>query len=293
MPRPLSIPSFRFGLTIPSIRHGIHATVAVACLGLASPALQASEWSQVTVPSEGPTRAIGQTNNGCIAGAHALPLEGDGYRVMHIERNRFYGHPKLLRIIETLGRRVEEQGLGELPVGDLGQPRGGPMPFGHRSHQTGLDVDIWFSLDPKLFDQAGPLRADAKAPSMLASPRKGLDRTMWTAKQASVLEMAANLAGVDRIFVNPWIKKELCGQGEGQWLRKIRPWYYHDDHFHLRMACPEGSPSCERQEALPAGDGCDASLDWWFNRLPETPTKAPPPPRPNLPGECRELLGEP
>ena len=40
-------------------------------------------------------------------------------------------------------------GLPVFYVGDMAQPRGGPLPFGHASHQTGLDVDIWFTLTPR------------------------------------------------------------------------------------------------------------------------------------------------
>lgn len=255
----------------------------------------ASEWSQVSAPSDGPARSIGQTNSGCIDGAQALPLDGKGYRVMHIERNRYYGHPLLLKAIEWLGRKTDDKSLGVLQVGDLGQPRGGPMSFGHRSHQTGLDVDVWFNLDPIIFANADRMRGNISAPSMLNGPKTGLDRSAWSSAQMAVLEMAASLPGVDRIFVNPHIKKELCDQADNNrgWLRKIRPWYHHDDHFHMRMACPPGSDHCEEQEPVPTGDGCDASLDWWLQIHPPTPTTTPPPPKPRLPVECRTVLESP
>jgi penicillin-insensitive murein endopeptidase len=252
----------------------------------------ASDWSQVEAPNDGPPRSIGQTNSGCISGAYTLPLEGDGYQVMHVERNRFYGHPTLIRAIERLGRKIEEQKLGVLLVGDLGQPRGGPMSFGHRSHQTGLDVDIWFSLDPKMLAVANPLRSNISAPSMLNAAKNGLNRSIWSNKQTEVLKLAANLLEVDRIFVNAYIKKELCEQVEGDrdWLRKIRPWYYHDDHFHMRLACPADSPACESQDPIPTGEGCDAGLDWWFQQHPATSTTTPPPPKPRLPEACQAVL---
>jgi len=285
----------RLAKTPPTRRPLLTGVFAALCLSLSSPCPSASDWSQVEAPTDDPPRSIGQTNAGCIAGAHALPLEGRGYQVMHIERNRFYGHPRLVRAIETLGRKTEEHRLGVLQVGDLGQPRGGPMSFGHRSHQTGLDVDIWFNLDPKIFAEANALRSDVNAPSMLNAAKRGLDRRVWTAKQARLLELAANLPDVDRIFVNPYVKQELCDQAEGdrEWLRKIRPWYYHDDHFHMRLACPADSPSCDAQEPIPEGEGCDSSLDWWFGHLPATSLPTPPPPKPRLPQECQAVLSAP
>jgi penicillin-insensitive murein endopeptidase len=214
---------------------------------------------------------------------------------MHIERNRYYGHPRLVQTIETLGRKTKALGLGVLHVGDLGQPRGGPMSFGHRSHQTGLDVDIWFTLDPSLTEKADADRGNISAPSVLNASKKGLDRRAWTDDHLTLMQIAASLPGVDRIFVNPYVKKELCGQAEGdrEWLRKIRPWYYHDDHFHLRLACPADSPECDSQDPIPAGEGCDDSLDWWFGHLPETATPSPPPPKPRLPQECQAVISAP
>jgi len=279
----------------PARRRSLTGTLAMLCLcpSLAL-AQQASDWSQVEAPTDSPPRSIGQTNSGCVAGAHALPLEGAGYQVMHIERNRFYGHPQLVRTIESLGQKAAARGLGVLQIGDLGQPRGGPMSFGHRSHQTGLDVDIWFNLDPKFYAGANLLRSNVNAPSMLNASKKGLNRAAWKPGHITLLELAANLPAVDRIFVNAYIKKELCERAEGdrEWLRKIRPWYYHDDHFHLRIACPADSPACDNQEPIPAGEGCDASLNWWFNHQPSS-TPTPPPPKPRLPDACQAVLSAP
>ena len=269
--------------------------VILMCLMLGSVALHASEWSRVDHPSEGSPRSVGETNSGCIAGAQVLPLEGKGYVVMHIERNRYWGHADLVNAIQILGQKVAQRNLGTLQIGDLGQPRGGPLPFGHRSHQSGLDVDIWFNLKPKLLTGADEMRGNIPAPSMLNDSKTGLDQGKWTDNHATLLELAANLPGVDRIFVNPHIKKELCESvtGNRDWLHVIRPWYNHDDHFHMRLSCPADSPSCRGQEPIPAGEGCDASLDWWFHQPTVTTPKPHPAPTPKLPGECRDILAEP
>ncbi|MFM8331373.1 MAG: penicillin-insensitive murein endopeptidase [Candidatus Methylumidiphilus sp.] len=278
-------------------RHASPLAFFCLSLGIAafSPAPKANGWSAVDTPNDGPARSIGLPSSGCISGAHSLPLEGTGYEVMHIERNRYYGHPRLVQTIEDLGHLTARRKLGLLHVGDLGQPRGGPMSFGHRSHQTGLDVDIWFDLNPRLSAGANATRGNLDAPSMLLPSKKGLNYAAWTANQMAVLELAANLPGVDRIFVNAHIKKELCEQAEGEreWLRKIRPWHYHDDHFHLRMSCPDDSPSCDAQDPIPPGEGCDASLDWWFQHQPAATPPSPPPPKPRLPLECQDVLSMP
>jgi penicillin-insensitive murein endopeptidase len=165
------------------------------------------------------------------------------------------------------------------------------MPSGHRSHQSGLDVDIWFNLDPRLYIRTNALRANVSAPSMLNSAKNGLDRSAWTERNVRVLELAADPQDVDRIFVNPHIKLDLCrrARGDRRWLQKIRPWYGHDDHFHLRLSCPPGSQYCEQQDPVPLGDGCDASLNWWLEQ-PLPPSKPQPTPILPMPVQCRAIL---
>lgn len=268
----------------------------VAVLLLAASPCLGKEWFQATTPAPGPARAIGQTSRGCIAGAVSLPKDGPGYQVMRLERRRYFGHPELVRMIEGLGQTTQRERLGMLHVGDLAQPRGGPTPFGHRSHQNGLDVDIWFALDPGLAGSSDTLRSTVRAPSLLNESGAGLNRFLWEDRHRRVLELAARFSRVDRIFVNPHIKRELCRatQGDRSWLRKIRPWWGHDDHFHARLLCPPDSPQCESQESLPPGDGCDGSLDWWFRLSSTLPSPGPKSPRSipinRMPGSCQTLL---
>lgn len=260
-------------------------------------AISTREWGGVRTPTPGPSRAIGETSAGCLSGGVSLPEQGTGYQVMHLERNRYYGHAELIRSILNLARVTAENRWGELHVGDLAQPRGGPMAFGHRSHQTGLDVDIWFNLDPDLLRHANGYRSNIPAPSLLTPDQSRLNRLLWDSRLARVLETASRDPRVDRIFVHAQIKRELCRtvRGDRSWLRKIRPWYRHDDHFHLRLACPADSPECIPQAPLSDGEGCDASLDWWLAQPPSPapPTRPPAPPAVTLPYRCRAILSAP
>ncbi len=234
-------------------------------------AVSAVNETQFSPPNNSEAYVIGKTNNGCIFGAKALPLQGNGYLLVHLERQRYYGHPVLIQTLQELAKQAQQQQLGILQIGDLGQNRGGALPFGHRSHQSGLDADIWFNLNPKSYANANKQRSNIKQPSMLNPNGKGLN-AMWTNKHRKLLELAANMPEVDRIFVNPHIKQDLCTTvtGNRQWLQKIRPWYYHDEHFHVRLRCPKSSPECIKQAPISAGDGCNATLSWWFKKHPVT-----------------------
>lgn len=246
-------------------------------------------WNLARTPSLGPTQAIGGYAAGCLAGGVSLPLDGPGYQVIRPGRRRFFGHPSLIDYLQGLGRRAQAAGMGLFNIGDMAQPRGGPMPFGHASHQSGLDVDIWLRLDlpPLPRDR----RDDLKEVSLVSRETVRVIRPGWTATHAALLKLATQDPRVSRIFVNPAIKLELCRQAgaDRDWLRLIRPWYGHDDHFHVRLACPPGSPLCEPQRALPPGDGCGAEvMSWMPEARPPDPNKPVPhhAHNPTLPAAC-------
>ena len=261
----MNVPSTRgCGRLSPWIR-GLTLGVSLGVL-FPGPAFSASPWAEVRQPSSGMTQVIGGASNGCIGGAEALPETGPGYVSVRRYRNRFYGHPDLMRFVADLGRAQQQRGGGFVVVGDLSQPRGGRMPSSHRSHQNGLDVDIWFTLAASPA-QARQLMDNRSDPNSMVAVGGRSTSQYWGAEQAALIESAARHPGVDRLFVNAAIKQELCrgARGDRAWLRKVRPWWKHDAHFHVRLACPADSPNCEAQSPVPPGDGCGEDLAWWLS----------------------------
>ena len=273
---------------------GLRTFRLATLLLLASMPAWASAWSDEHTPFPGPALSIGKPAAGCLAGGESLPFDGPGYQVIRISRDRYFGNPATVKFVEDLGRRAKSAGLEDFYVGDMSLPRGGPMPNGHASHETGLDVDIWDNLDPK--PALAPRdREEVPLPSMLSANGKALDPARFSVRQVTLLRLAATDPHVDRIFVNAVIKRALCrgefkaAVGDRSWLHRLRPWYGHDEHFHVRLACPAGSPECVPQEPVPAGDGCDASLASWFQpRQPQPQAVAPR--RPVLPAACQKLI---
>jgi len=251
-------------------------------------------WSHVTTPRKGAPSSIGQPSSGCVQGAVALLLHGSGYVVAHPERHREYGHPSLVAYIHALVATARKQKLGLVVVGDLGQPRGGPTPTGHRSHQNGLDVDIWYaSPSPTLSPGKAPL---PPAPSVV-DLRTNKMLPAWNKKVVKLVEAAAANPAVDRIFVHPAVKRALCQDKDakaarGPWLGRLRPWWGHQDHFHVRLGCPADSPDCVQPQPLPDGDGC-AQVAWWFSEDAHTTAKKRGPPgenAPAMPEKCEGLV---
>jgi penicillin-insensitive murein endopeptidase len=187
-------------------------------------------------------------------------------------------------------------------VGDMSQPRGGPMLTGHASHQVGLDADIWLTPMPdrRLSREE---REETSAVMMVRADRLDIDSSAWTPSHLAVIRAAAQEPSVQRIFVNAAIKKALCREAKGDrnWLHKVRPMYGHDYHFHIRIKCPPSSSGCESQPEPPGGEGCKpADLAYWFKDsiIHPKPPKEPPKPKPpmtlaQLPAACRQVLAAP
>jgi len=239
---------------------------------------------------------------GCVAGAVQLPETGPTWQAMRLSRNRNWGHPDAIEFIERLSAFAATlPGWQGLYIGDISQPRGGPMLSGHRSHQLGLDIDIWMRAPTRL-DLSRQAREEISSVSLRKSEGAYVNEH-WTPAHHALLRAAAQDPRVARIFVFPGAKVRMCKDetGDRRWLRKIRPWWGHHYHFHVRLRCPRGARGCENQAAPPRGDGCAAAQKWVDDILNPPPPKprdpnAPPPKKrreyllSDLPRQCASVL---
>lgn len=261
-------------------------------------------------PADLKARSIGSYARGCLAGAVAIPETGNAWQVMRLSRNRMWGHPDLVALLEDLARKAKAAGeWNGLLVGDISQPRGGPMLTGHASHQIGLDADVWLTPMPDRILTAKD-RANMSA-TVMTKNRLEINPKVWTENHMKLIMRAAKYDQVARIFVHPPIKAELCkwAKGDRSWLAKVRPMYGHNYHFHIRINCPPGMAGCKNQWAPKPkdGTGCGDELAYWMSDVPWKPRKPDPKPDPNkpkpkapppltlsgLPAECRAVIAAP
>lgn len=260
-------------------------------------------FSEKQLPSIGNAVAIGYYPRGCLQGGVELPITGAAWQVMRVSRNRNWGHPELVTFLERFAPlAAKATGWHGILIGDMAQPRGGPLPFGHKSHQIGLDVDIWFMPMP---DRAlsKEERDTISAINLVSADWKHLNPQTWTPQHIAFIKTAALQPEVERVLVNAAIKKELCrveDKAHDTWMAKVRPWYGHHDHIHVRLRCPADSPNCRAQPPVPGGDGCSAKeLDYWFSDKVLRPQIAKPtaPARQtmlaDLPAACKTVLEAP
>ncbi|MEM7489292.1 MAG: penicillin-insensitive murein endopeptidase [Pseudomonadota bacterium] len=244
---------------------------------------------------------FGSYSRGCAAGLVQLPETGPSWQAMRLSRNRNWGHPELVDLVQDLGTYMDRIGWGGIYVGDLSQPRGGPMTSGHRSHQIGLDADVWLypATDMTLTRRQ---RENISAISMRRAEGAFVNDN-WSRGQHELVKRAAQDPRTARIFIFPGAKAQMCQDetGDRAWLRKVRPWWGHHYHMHVRISCPRGATGCVNQDPPPPGDGCAEAAQWQRNILnPPPPDPDAPPPRPrrdltmaDLPQQCAAVLSAP
>lgn len=251
------------------------------------------------LPSKQRPEPFGSYAKGCIAGAVELPETGPTWQAMRLSRNRNWGHPEMIDFLKTLSAKAAAQpGWDGLYIGDISQPRGGPMLSGHASHQMGLDADIWM-LPPNDLTLSREARENISSISMRRA-NGAYTNDKWTRQHHEIIKAAASDPRVARIFVFPGAKVQMCADetGDRDWLRKVRPWWGHHYHFHVRLNCPDGATGCVNQPPPPAGDGCKGAEKWVQDILnPPKPDPNAPKPKPKppltlarLPNQCAGVL---
>lgn len=266
-------------------------------------------------PSRQDSMPVGSYARGCAAGLQQLPETGPTWQAMRLSRNRNYGQPVMIGFLQDLSAAATQVGWPGLYIGDISQPRGGPMVSGHASHQIGLDADIWW-LRPQSLNLSRKERENISSIPVRSADQKSVTEA-WTPDRRALLKAAASDPRVDRIFVAAAVKIEICKTAtakDKKWLQKIRPVAGHDTHFHVRLKCPKGARLCETQtptvsELSKGGDGCDDTLMWWVSDdyLHPKPSKKKKPkeddaprkkgPREytmaDLPKQCKDVLSSP
>lgn len=293
----------------PAIRALLAAALICALPAVAEEPKATALFGAVSGPSHQPPMPIGTYARGCAAGLVELPETGPTWQAMRLSRNRNWGQPVMIDYLEDLSRNVAAAGWRGIYVGDIGQPRGGPAKSGHKSHQIGLDADIWM-LPPSSLTLSRSQREKISSISVRSADQRSVSGN-WTPAHAEVLRIAASDPRVDRIFVAAAIKIEMCKTArpsDKKWLQKIRPEAGHDAHFHVRLKCPKGATLCQTQtptvsELSKGGNGCDDTLMWWVTDYlnPPKAEKTPKQPAPkkkgtldytlaDLPKQCRDVL---
>jgi penicillin-insensitive murein endopeptidase len=212
------------------------------------------------------SESVGTYNDGHLNDSKAIEKNTHGTQSVNPWRKHNYGNTELVSFIKDLGQSSINQNLGQLLIGDLSSKHGGELP-GHASHQNGLDVDIWFYRPADTVNNLPDTQRDSVNFPHFLNPRTNtFYPNTWDSRLNKILKMTAEDSRVARIFVNPGVKKLLCSLYPNQdFLKKVRPWFRHHEHFHVRLKCPTNSPDCKNQEPSTSIECSGDDFNWWFS----------------------------
>jgi penicillin-insensitive murein endopeptidase len=218
-----------------------------------------------TTPLEGPAESFGGYSRGCFIGGETVLDDEYGMHQMRLKRGRYWGHPETTDYLKQAAIRVRTELDRDLLLSDISQPRGGPFwKSKHVSHQSGLDIDIWFRHIESTDEVLSTYQRENMWAWSVVKNNRDLNQELWTQVDIKIAKLLVSDERVTRILVHPVIKKSLCESGllTDEELRKYRAWYGHTDHYHIRLGCPTTDTNCVNQAPPPEGNGCGAELDW-------------------------------
>jgi penicillin-insensitive murein DD-endopeptidase len=174
-----------------------------------------------------------------------------------------FGLPSLVAMIDRSAHEVAKKYPGSvLNMGHLSRKNGGEVDR-HASHESGRDADIGFYIKnaagkPILEDSFVAFQADGKAEKWPGAHFD--DARNWALVSSLLVDPKARITHIfvatplrDRLLdyarkmgAHPDIRErasEVLAQPKGS--------LPHDDHFHVRIACPSGMSECVEQPTAP------------------------------------------
>jgi hypothetical protein len=145
----------------------------------------------VKSPAPGNAHVIGSLTKGCFTGGVQMPADGENWQVMRPSRNRGWGHPAFIAFLKRISKKVADAtGWPGILVGDIAQPRGGPMLTGHASHQLGIEADIWMRPMPNQRLSAQE-REEMLSIDLVRTDRRDVDTSVYTRQHLHMLRAVA------------------------------------------------------------------------------------------------------
>lgn len=229
-----------------------HFSLALALLMLGGTMLNPIQTSATTRASSSVSK--GFTNRGSVERSVRL-RSGNVLRYAgeYTGHGHFWGTQELVSWITQAAQKVHQRpGRAKLTVGEVSRPSGGRI-GGHRSHQSGRDIDIGFYyLDTSNRTVYLDHFEDVDRQGVTASGYKFDDARNY----ALIAGLLEGPSPVQHIFVATYVKERLIrtARSRRQWLiaermEKVlmqpRHGHPHRNHYHLRIYCSnDDRPAC-------------------------------------------------
>lgn len=252
----------------PNLAVALASLVSFASLVAVAPSAQAGpqdkapkKTARIASPARpAPGRSIGSPTEGKLLGGARL-AESDHVRVVpqYATGDVRWGLEPLVGMLDRAARNVRKQYPDAvMSVGHLSKSGGGEIDH-HASHESGRDADVGFYVKnhlgkPVYADHFVPFTADGT--SRLWPGAHFDDAKNWALVAALVSDPQAK---VTHLFVATPLRARLLAYAEkigapaavrqraSEVMAQPRGALPHDDHFHVRIACPAGMDKCIEQ----------------------------------------------
>ena len=198
-------------------------------------------------------QSVGRPQKGRLVNATRFK-SGKGYFLRRKERT--YGTLETVTQIRAAITAVRSRfpKLHRLAIGDFSNRHGGPL-SGHRSHQSGRDVDLglYYLKRPKGYPA-----------EFIPGSEHNLDFAATWALVEALTKTAGKPGGVERIFLDYSLQKSLYSWGRknkvsraklrkvlqyprGRWSDEgvVQHFPNHVDHLHVRFHCARTDKACQ------------------------------------------------
>lgn len=197
--------------------------------------------------------AVGTVTDGYLVAAAELPLAGPHHRVLREQaaRRTNFGTDELVRLVQDAAAAVAAEHPGAvLHVGNIAKGGGGDIPWSV-SHNTGLDADLLFYLEPTE-PGAPPIEPETlvhvdRTGACVEIPGCRLDVPKTWALVAALA--TSDRASVQWLFVSNPVRELLLAHARrsrapravvarvAAVLHQPAGALPHDDHIHIRLFC--------------------------------------------------------
>jgi murein endopeptidase len=206
-------------------------------------------------------RAVGSFTDGRIEKGEVVAKDGRGYHQVYPERDTLWATGMMASLIKRTSEKIASDYPGTIVMlGDISKRGGGSLGT-HASHQSGLDADI-----PYVGNEGFQSVVDGRGRIKDSFDYARNWHFFRLVASQKVLQDGEEITVLNRIFVNPTVKRGLCEWAkqtgllsnslDAEIMRRIRPIEGHANHFHLRLRCSPHYPACRNQIDPDNNSGC-------------------------------------
>jgi len=186
-----------------------------------------------------------------------LPADGPNWQAMRPSRNRAWGLPVLIQLMRSASGKLPAAGWAGLLVGDIAQPRGGPMLTGQARIRSArcrhlADADAAAPVEPRRARRDAGDQWSSQRMAMISMRRPGRCQHRRVPRRSPRAWGRTHIPSTRRSAARCAARLVPTGTG---WT-KIRAWWGHNYISTFASPVRTAQAECRSQALPPPGEGC-------------------------------------